>query len=196
MKEATSAPMLHQGIRIAYTEGLESLAALAGVEVKVPAPTDSGPGECHAGASVLSTDVESFLSNERMVEEVFGPSTLLVSYETQADLIRIAESLEGQLTASLFGEEKDLSHSTELLDLLETKAGRLLFNQYPTGVEVCASVVHGGPYPATTDGRSTSVGTGAILRFARPVCYQGFPDELLPVELKDDNPMEISRSEA
>ena len=131
-----------------------------------------------------------------MVEEVFGPSTLLVSYETQADLIRIAESLEGQLTASLFGEEKDLSHSTELLDLLETKAGRLLFNQYPTGVEVCTSVVHGGPYPATTDGRSTSVGTGAILRFARPVCYQGFPDELLPVELKDDNPMEISRSEA
>jgi NADP-dependent aldehyde dehydrogenase len=96
----------------------------------------------------------------------------------------------------LFGEEKDLSHSTELLDLLETKAGRLHLNQYTTGVEVCASVVHGGPYPATTDGRSTSVGTGAILRFARPVCYQGFPDELLPVELKDDNPMEISRSEA
>ena len=196
MKEATPAPMLHKGIRTAYAEGLESLGRLEGVEVIMPASTDSGPGECHAGASVLSTDAESFLSNERMVEEVFGPSTLLVSYETQADLIRIADALEGQLTASLFGEEKQLPEFEELLDLLETKAGRLLFNQYPTGVEVCASVVHGGPYPATTDGRSTSVGTGAILRFARPVCYQGFPDELLPVELKDDNPMKISRSEA
>jgi NADP-dependent aldehyde dehydrogenase len=131
-----------------------------------------------------------------MVEEVFGPSTLLVSYETPSDLLRIADALEGQLTASLFGEEKQLSEFEELLDLLETKAGRLLFNQFPTGVEVCPSVVHGGPYPATTDGRSTSVGTGAILRFARPVCYQGFPDHLLPDELKEGNPMEISRHEA
>ena len=131
-----------------------------------------------------------------MVEEVFGPSTLLVSYETSADLLRVADSLEGQLTASLFGEEKELSQYEELLDLLETKAGRLLLNQFPTGVEVCSSVVHGGPYPATTDARSTSVGTGAILRFARPVCYQGFPDELLPEELQDSNPMKISRIEA
>jgi NADP-dependent aldehyde dehydrogenase len=130
------------------------------------------------------------------VDEVFGPSTLLVSYENPDDLIRIADSLEGQLTASLFGEEEELSEFGELLDLLETKAGRLLFNQFPTGVEVCASVVHGGPYPATTDGRSTSVGTGAILRFARPVCYQGFPDDLLPEELKEGNPMDIARIEA
>ena len=196
MKETASSPMLHKGIRKAYGEGLDSLSECEGVEVLVPASNESGEGGCHAGACVLSTDSESFLRNERMVEEVFGPSTLLVSYENPADLLRIADSLEGQLTVSLFGEEKELSHSAELLDVLETKAGRLLFNQFPTGVEVCASVVHGGPYPATTDGRSTSVGTGAILRFARPVCYQGFPDELLPVELKDGNPMKISRSEA
>ena len=196
MKESTSAPMLHKGIREAYAEGLDSLERLDGVEVLVSSANDTGPGQCHAGACVLSTDSKTFLSDERMVEEVFGPSTLLVSYETPSDLLRIADFLEGQLTASLFGEEMQLSEFEELLDLLETKAGRLLFNQFPTGVEVCPSVVHGGPYPATTDGRSTSVGTGAILRFARPVCYQGFPDHLLPDELKEGNPMEISRHEA
>jgi 2,5-dioxopentanoate dehydrogenase len=196
MKETASSPMLHQGIRKAYGEGLEALGGCEGVEVLVPASDNSGEGGCHAGVCVLSTDSESFLKNERMVEEVFGPSTLLVSYENPDDLIRIADSLEGQLTASLFGEEEGLSDFEGLLDLLETKAGRLLFNQFPTGVEVCASVVHGGPYPATTDGRSTSVGTGAILRFARSVCYQGFPDELLPGELKDGNPMDIARMEA
>ena len=86
-----------------------------------------------------------------------------------------------------------LSEYENLLDRMETKAGRLLFNQFPTGVEVCESIVHGGPYPATTDSRSTSVGTGAILRFARPVCYQGFPDEFLPEELRDGNPGGIAR---
>ena len=196
MKETASSPMLHQGIRKAYGEGLEALGGCEGVEVLVPASNESGEGGCHAGACVLSTDSESFLKNERMVEEVFGPSTLLVSYENPDDLIRIADSMEGQLTASLFGEEEGLSDFGGLLDLLETKAGRLLFNQFPTGVEVCASVVHGGPYPATTDSRSTSVGTGAILRFARPVCYQGFPDEFLPDELKGGNPMDIARIEA
>ena len=184
MKETASSPMLHKGIRKAYGEGLDSLSECEGVEVLFRAPDETGEGGCHAGASVFSTDSESFLSDEGMVEEVFGPSTLLVSYETSADLLRVADSLEGQLTASLFGEEKELSQYEELLDLLETKAGRLLLNQFPTGVEVCSSVVHGGPYPATTDARSTSVGTGAILRFARPVCYQGFPDELLPRNCK------------
>jgi NADP-dependent aldehyde dehydrogenase len=88
-----------------------------------------------------------------------------------------------------------LDEHENLLDILETKAGRLLFNQFPTGVEVCSSIVHGGPYPATTDSRSTSVGTGAILRFARPVCYQGFPDEFLPRELQEDNPLGLDRQE-
>ena len=144
----------------------------------------------------MINDLLNFLNNEKMVDEVFGPSTLLVSYESQEDLIRIADSMEGQLTASLLGDGSGLSECGGLLDVLETKAGRLLFNQFPTGVEVCSSVVHGGPYPATTDGRSTSVGTGAILRFARPVCYQGFPNDFLPDELKDDNPFGITRLDA
>ena len=108
-------------------------------------------------------------------------------------MLEIAGALEGQLTASIFGKAEELSDYQDLVDVLETKVGRLLFNQFPTGVEVCHSMVHGGPYPATTDGRSTSVGTGAILRFARPVCYQGFPAERLPEELKDENPLGIKR---
>mgnify|MGYP007000214133 len=94
--------------------------------------------------------------------------------------------------ASLFGSVDDLDTHATLLERLETLAGRLIFNQFPTGVEVCGAVVHGGPFPATTDGRSTSVGEGAILRFARPVCYQGFPDDLLPDELKEANPLALS----
>ena len=99
--------------------------------------------------------------------------------------------MDGQLTASVFGEESNLAVYEDLIDILKTKTGRILFNQFPTGVEVCESIVHGGPYPATTDSRTTSVGTGAILRFARPVCYQGFPDEFLPDELKEQNPLEF-----
>ena len=136
------------------------------------------------------------MKNPTMHEEVFGPSTLLVSYENSSDLIKVADALEGQLTASLFGSVDDLETHATLLERLETLAGRLIFNQFPTGVEVCGAVVHGGPFPATTDGRSTSVGEGAILRFARPVCYQGFPDDLLPDELKEANPLALSRSES
>jgi NADP-dependent aldehyde dehydrogenase len=104
--------------------------------------------------------------------------------------------MEGQLTASLFGTEESLSKNESILDLLETKVGRMLFNQFPTGVEVCPSIIHGGPYPATTDSRSTSVGTAAILRFVRPVCYQGFPEDMLPLELRDGNPLKINRTES
>ena len=108
-------------------------------------------------------------------------------------MLEVARNLEGQLTASIFGTVEELAEHQEFVDILETKAGRLLFNQFPTGVEVCHSMVHGGPYPATTDGCSTSVGTGAVLRFARPVCYQGFPEERLPEELRDSSPLVIKR---
>ena len=131
-----------------------------------------------------------------MMEEVFGPSTLLVEYDSPEELLQIAEKLDGQLTVSIFGNDSELQEYAALLSSLETKAGRVIFNQFPTGVEVCKSVVHGGPFPATTDSRSTSVGTGAILRFARPVCFQGFPDEWLPDELKDENPLGLQRCES
>ncbi|HAW99385.1 MAG TPA: aldehyde dehydrogenase (NADP(+)) [Opitutae bacterium] len=196
MRETAAAPMLHEGIRKAYGQGVETLAGREGVDLLLAPEETAGDGRCHATACVLTSDARSFLSDESLLEEVFGPSTLLVSYEDSSELNEVADALEGQLTASVFGKEENLPSYGPLLDILETKAGRLLFNEFPTGVEVCGAVVHGGPYPATTDGRSTSVGTGAILRFARPVCYQGFPEELLPDELKDANPMQIERTEA
>jgi 2,5-dioxopentanoate dehydrogenase len=107
--------------------------------------------------------------------------------------LRIARELEGHLTATIHGTEQDLREFADLIAILERKVGRLIFNGFPTGVEVCHAMVHGGPFPATSDGRSTSVGTQAIYRFCRPVCFQGFPDAALPDELKNENPLGIWR---
>ena len=108
-------------------------------------------------------------------------------------MLLVAERLQGQLTASVYGTNEELSVFRDLLDILEHKAGRLLINNFPTGVEVCTSMHHGGPYPATTDSRSTSVGTDAVKRFLRPVCYQNFPQELLPEPLRDQNEQNVWR---
>ena len=101
------------------------------------------------------------------------------------ELVSFCQSLPGQLTATILGEETEISHAKPVIDILQQKVGRIIFNGYPTGVEVSAAMVHGGPYPATTDSRSTSVGLTAIYRFTRPVCFQNFPQALLPVELRD-----------
>ena len=130
------------------------------------------------------------MANAILSEEIFGPTTLIVTYENDEQLLELAHSLEGQLTATIHASEKELAEHQELLDVLQTKAGRLLFNGFPTGVEVCHAMVHGGPYPATSDGRSTSVGTRAIFRFTRQVCFQSFPDAALPDELKEENPLQ------
>jgi NADP-dependent aldehyde dehydrogenase len=124
---------------------------------------------------------------------LFGPSTLVVTHDGTDKMLAVAKSLEGQLTATVHGTEADLEANRELLAVLETKVGRVLINGFPTGVEVCHAMVHGGPFPATSDGRSTSVGTNAIHRFTRSVCYQGFPDALLPPELQEANPLAIRR---
>jgi NADP-dependent aldehyde dehydrogenase len=114
-------------------------------------------------------------------------------YSNQQELQALINQLEGQLTATIHANDQDLSSGAGLLAALEAKVGRLVFNGFPTGVEVCHAMVHGGPYPATSDGRSTSVGTRAIFRFTRQVCYQDFPDAILPDELKEDNPLGIWR---
>ena len=195
MKAFVPAPMLHKGIRDSYLENFEMMAGLDGVEILCGSENVSDHKTCDAGATVLGTEVSHFLQVPELKNEIFGPATMLVSYKNGNDLEKVIAKLEGQLTTSLFGSEQSLSVHRGLVEALETKAGRLLFNQFPTGVEVCDSIVHGGPYPATTDGRSTSVGTGAILRFARPVCYQGFPDNFLPKELRRDNPLGLNRKE-
>jgi len=183
--------MLHSGIRKSYGEGVARKNSAVGVKPLAVVPEVKGP--CLATPAVFSTDAATFLKNPALSEEVFGPSTLVVKAGSPKELLRIAENLEGQLTATLFGTEEELKQNAELVRVLRAKCGRLLFNQFPTGVEVCHSMVHGGPYPATTDGRSTSVGTASIFRFTRPVCYQNFPQSALPDELKDANPLKIQR---
>ena len=133
------------------------------------------------------------MKDKELSSEIFGPSTLLVQNASHAQLIKIARELEGHLTATIHGTEEDLREFADLIAILENKVGRLIFNGFPTGVEVAHAMVHGGPYPATSDGRSTSVGTQAIFRFTRPVCYQNFPQSALPDALKDNNPLQIWR---
>ena len=146
-----------------------------------------------APAIVFEIDSESFLKNAALQEELFGPATLIVSCGSAEELERIARQLPGQLTATIHGTQQDLAEYHKLVSILQQKAGRLIFNGFPTGVEVCPSMHHGGPYPATTDAKYTSVGTAAIARFARPVCFQNFPDGSLPLELQNQNPRNIWR---
>jgi 2,5-dioxopentanoate dehydrogenase len=146
-----------------------------------------------AAATVFGISLSDFLDHPELGEEVFGPTTLLVHYREESDLVAVAQRLHGHLTATIHGTAEDLARSRELIRVLETKVGRIVFNGFPTGVEVNHAMVHGGPFPATSDGRSTSVGSQAIFRFARPVCYQDFPASALPVELQPGNPLGIMR---
>jgi NADP-dependent aldehyde dehydrogenase len=185
--------MLTQAIAAKYRQAIgrrlaDSQAQLIG--------GNKGSGEnswASCGATIFQVSLDEFLRNPDLGEEVFGPTTLLVHYGTERDLLAAARQLHGHLTATIHGTEKDLARSHELLRVLETKVGRILFNGFPTGVEVSHAMVHGGPFPATSDGRSTSVGTQAIWRFVRPVCYQDIPDAALPPELQDANPLQLMR---
>ena len=133
------------------------------------------------------------IRNPSLTEEVFGPSSVAIVAKDMKELTECILHLKGQLTASLHGTEDELKNSASLINLLKEKAGRLNINSFPTGVEVGNAIVHSGPYPATTDSRSTSVGTQSIYRFTRPICFQEFPEHLLPDELKESNPLQISR---
>lgn len=195
LDEMPACPMLTKGIRDAYAKGVALKEANAKIEKVLGSGSDRGPGQSHAGPELFRTTAEAFASDPEMLGEVFGPSTLLVTWETPEQLLAAVESLDGQLTASLHGNANDLRTAGSLISALELKAGRLVFNGFPTGVEVCPSIVHGGPFPATSDGRSTSVGTQAIYRFTRPVAWQNCPDELLPAALQQANPNEITRLE-
>src|SRR5215472_2588306 len=147
----------------------------------------------HAQSKIFDVPVDQLLANPELADEIFGPDTLLVHCDSTNDYLRAAEALDGHLTATIFGDEDDLAANRELIRILERKAGRLIFNGFPTGVEVTHAMVHGGPYPSTSDPRFTSVGSLAIYRFARPVCFQGFPQSQLPPELQDGNPLHIRR---
>ena len=191
-ESAPPATMLHPGILRAYQEGLRRLGEVEGVEAKHSAAT-ADENKTEAQAAVFVTEAETFLGHEELSEEVFGPATLIVSCSSKEEIMKVAHNLQGHLTATIHGTSEDLAEYKDLLEVLQKKVGRLVFNGFPTGVEVCAAMHHGGPYPATTDVRSTSVGAYAIKRFARPICFQNFPQESLPVELQDENSRGIWR---
>ena len=185
------ATMLHPGICDAYGAGVDRLAGLPGVTVL--AKSAAAPGEAQAYACLLGVSGADFLARHEFGEEVFGPASVAVTCRDEAELFAIAEALDGQLSASIHGTPDDLQHHARLVRILERKAGRIIFNGYATGIEVCHAMHHGGPYPATTHAYFTSIGTAAIRRFVRPVCYQDFPNEALPAALQDANPTKAWR---
>ena len=195
MSTTPDGTMLNRNIASSYHRAVSERARQANVTVRWSRGSEVSPMRCSAGAALFETDVRSWLDDPSLQDEIFGPATLLVGARSRDELLEIARSLDGNLTATILGTEDDLQEFSELIAVLEQKVGRVLFNGFPTGVEVCEAMVHGGPYPATSDGRSTSVGGRAILRFTRPVCYQDFPDGALPAELQEGNPLGIGRLE-
>jgi 2,5-dioxopentanoate dehydrogenase len=193
-KIAVAAPagtMLNGAVCERFRGSVEKARKLSAVQVLGAAGAELKEGQ--AGAVVLRTELRDFLNHPALQEEMFGPATLLVSCGSAEELERAASELPGQLTVTIHGTEQDLLNHQRLVRILQQKAGRVLFNGFPTGVEVCPSMHHGGPYPATTHSHFTSVGTAAIKRFARPVCFQNFPHAALPPELRDRNLRKIWR---
>jgi NADP-dependent aldehyde dehydrogenase len=190
ISEASPQTMLTASIHSAYQAGVAALSA----NPRVARIAQGEQGEAlSCQANLFAATAGEFLDDPQLAEEVFGASSLLVRCKDWQELRRALEGLEGQLTVSVHAAEEDLTLARDLMPLLERVAGRVLFNGFGTGVEVCDAMVHGGPYPATSDGRSTSVGSLAIARFLRPVCYQDVPDALLPAAVQDANPYDVPR---
>ncbi|HYA79062.1 MAG TPA: hypothetical protein VED19_00970, partial [Candidatus Nitrosopolaris sp.] len=181
------------GIYDAYHKGLARVSEIEGVKLLARSGKDADSQKTQGESVLACTDAQTFRKNPELSGEVFGPFSILVSAPSISELEEIAQDLEGQLTATVHGTIGDFQKAGKLLRQLERKAGRLILNGFPTGVEVCPAMNHGGPYPATTDVRFTSVGTAAIYRFARPICYQDFPPSLLPPALRNENPSGIRR---
>lgn len=186
LKPVSAGTMLTPGIASAYQRGEDQLAG----QPEVATLTRGESAGCQGAPALFKTTGAAFLANHAMSAEIFGPASLLVACRDVDELLAVIEGLEGQLTATLQlqdDDEADLATARRLLPALERKVGRILANGYPTGVEVSTAMVHGGPFPATSDGRSSSVGTAAIQRFLRPVCYQNLPRALLPAVLREPN---------
>ncbi|CCQ44197.1 aldehyde dehydrogenase family protein [Pseudarthrobacter siccitolerans] len=183
--------MLTEGIAESWNAGTENLGGAEGVQLigqGTPGPTENAPAP-----AIFGTGVTEFTSNPVLHEEIFGAASLVIRYSSVEDLLQATRRIEGQLTASLQLTEEDYPTAARLLPVLEQKVGRIIVNGWPTGVEVGHAMVHGGPFPATSDSRTTSVGTLAINRFLRPVAYQNLPQELLPEALQDANPWHLNR---
>ena len=189
IEKKSTQTMLTAGIAAAYEDGVKQRDASA----KRIATGEKSEASSGALPALYRVSAEEFLAKPQLAEEIFGPTSVIVVCRDEDEMILVARGLEGQLTATLLMEQDDVELARRLLPVLERKAGRILANGFPTGVEVSYAMVHGGPYPATSDSRSTSVGAMAIERFLRPVCYQDLPAALLPEALADDNPLSLWR---
>ncbi|MET9205412.1 MULTISPECIES: aldehyde dehydrogenase (NADP(+)) [Streptomyces] len=183
--------MLTPDIARAYADGVRRWEDVPGV--REVARGTAGAGPYTPAPVVLECDAATYTAHEDLTGEVFGAAGLVVRWSGTDELLQLLEKLEGQLTATLHGTDADHATALGLLPVLEERAGRVLWGGWPTGVEVCHAMVHGGPWPATSSPGATSVGTLAVERWLRPVCYQSFPDALLPSELRDDNPLRVPR---
>lgn len=191
-EQGTPATMLNSAIAKGYSERFEELRGIE--DVKSYTTRKAANAQSVEGApGVFIVEAEAWTKSEALREEIFGPATVVVRCGSEEELLAAARLLDGSLTATIHGSLEELQKHRQLIEVLSEKAGRLIFNGYPTGVEVGYAMYHGGPYPATTDAKFTSVGTAAIYRFARPICYQNFPDAILPAELQNANPRNIWR---
>ena len=192
MQKSAPAAMLHAGIAKSYAEKKSKALAQPGVDKVAVASSDIKENQ---GEAVLaSASGKAFLNNPVLHQEVFGPYSIVIRCADEKEMVEVARNLEGQLTSTLMATEKDIKNNEELLENIKNICGRLILNGVPTGVEVCLSMQHGGPFPATTDSRFTSVGADGIRRFARPIAWQNWPDDLLPQELKNENALQIWRT--
>ncbi|MEM9831112.1 MAG: aldehyde dehydrogenase (NADP(+)) [Bacteroidota bacterium] len=187
----TMGTMLTSNIGEAYLRGARQMSNTE--DVTTVANSERSEATASAEGYIFSTSAQNFIKHTELSHEVFGPSSLHIAAHSKEEMLEVAKNLEGHLTATLHATENDLAEYADLIAILERKVGRLLVNGFPTGVEVCHAMVHGGPYPATTDSRTTSVGTLAIKRFTRPISYQNFPQNGLPDALKNENPLHIFR---
>jgi NADP-dependent aldehyde dehydrogenase len=192
LESVSAGPMLNGHIAQGFRHAVSAVSARAGVR-RVATGTAEPEGPCTGAAILFETSGADFLAQPELQQEMFGPASLVVRVASEAELLKVAEALEGQLTATVHATPTDHDFARTLLESLELLAGRVIFNGWPTGVEVGHAMVHGGPYPATSAPSTTSVGMRAIERFLRAVAYQDVPADLLPPELRDDNPLDILR---
>jgi NADP-dependent aldehyde dehydrogenase len=193
LQEVSSAPMLHTGISEAYVKKVASALSIQGVQWITPQPAAVESGS--ALPVLARVSAAEFLTNPTLHEEIFGPYSLLVVADSAEQMLAVLKTVKGQLTTSLMGTDKDFAEFAYVVQEASLVAGRIVCNGVPTGVEVCDAMVHGGPFPATTDSRFTAVGVQSIKRWLRPVAFQNFPDTLLPNELKRTNPLGVVRVE-
>ncbi|PHR71567.1 MAG: aldehyde dehydrogenase (NADP(+)) [Lutibacter sp.] len=184
--------MLHPNIKGAYE--VNKTTILSQDKINVTAEFTKDVQSNYAKQVVATVEGSTFLANTKLHQEVFGPFSIVVQCEDSDELEEILSKLEGQLTGTVIGDNNEVSEYSEVVSALQNRVGRIIFNGVPTGVEVCPSMVHGGPYPASTDSRFTAVGVSSIKRWVRPFSYQDWPNDLLPDELKNENPLEILRS--